>query len=117
MVSAEIHVRTKLHVASAMGRHLCRSVLRSRYARREFGIQVKFISIVVVLVTFSRLDCRGVVTVDVYLSYLDINQCSMPHYVPNAFKGSDRCDYQSTVVRLLVERFPLDRVGPFFLSV
>jgi hypothetical protein len=22
----------------------------------------------------------------------------MPHYVPNAFKGSDRCDYQSTVV-------------------
>jgi hypothetical protein len=42
--------------------------------------------------------CRGVVRVDAYLNYLDINQCSMPQYVPNAFKGSDRCDYQSTVV-------------------
>ncbi len=41
---------------------------------------------------------RGVVRVDVYLNYLDINQCSMPYHVPNAFKGSDRCDYQSTVV-------------------
>jgi hypothetical protein len=44
-----------------------------------------------------NLEFKGVVRVDAYLSYLDINQCSMPHYVPNAFKGSDRCDYQSTV--------------------
>ena len=42
---------------------------------------------------------RGVVRVDVSLSFLDINQCSMPGHVPNAFKGSDRCDHQSTVVR------------------
>jgi hypothetical protein len=45
---------------------------------------------------------RGVVRVDAYLNYLDINQCSMPHYVPNAFKGSDRCDYQSTVVCFII---------------
>ncbi|CAF1255091.1 unnamed protein product [Adineta steineri] len=44
-----------------------------------------------------NLEFKGVVRVDAYLNYLDINQCSMPHYVPNAFKGSDRCDYQSTV--------------------
>ena len=41
---------------------------------------------------------RGVIRVDVHLRYLDINQCSMPYYVANAFKNSDRCDYQSTVV-------------------
>lgn len=51
--------------------------------------------------------CRGVVRVDAYLSYLDINQCSMPQYVPNAFKGSDRCDYQSTVVCLCLEFNPM----------
>ena len=45
-----------------------------------------------------HLCSRGVVRVDAYLSYLDVNQCAMPHHVPNAFKGSDRCDYQSTVV-------------------
>ncbi|CAF1512239.1 unnamed protein product, partial [Adineta steineri] len=44
-----------------------------------------------------NLEFKGVVRVDAYLNYLDINQCSMPEYVPNAFKGSDRCDYQSTV--------------------
>ena len=44
-------------------------------------------------------SCRGVIRVDVHLKYLDINQCSMPYYVANTFKNSDRCDYQSTVVR------------------
>ena len=43
--------------------------------------------------------------VDAYLNYLDINPCGMPHYVPNAFKGSDRCDYQSTVVCLMMFLF------------
>ncbi|CAM4773551.1 unnamed protein product [Rotaria magnacalcarata] len=44
-----------------------------------------------------NIEFKGVVRIDTYLSYLDINQCSMSHYVPNAFKGSDHCDYQSTL--------------------
>lgn len=50
----------------------------------------------------SGLEFRGVVRVDIRLEELDLNQCSMPFYVANAFKGSDRCDYQSTVVSVLI---------------
>ncbi|CAF2861895.1 unnamed protein product [Rotaria sp. Silwood2] len=57
------------------------------YAVPFFGLDVLGIN----------LEFKGVVRIDTYLSYLDINQCSMPHYIPNAFKGSDRCDYQSTI--------------------
>ncbi len=46
----------------------------------------------------SGLEFRGVVRVDIKLEGLDINQCAMPFFVANAFKNSDRCDYQSTVV-------------------
>lgn len=56
---------------------------------------------------------RGVVRVDTSLNFLDINQCSMPYYVPNAFKGSDRCDSQSTVVSknvIFVENGSIDNV-------
>ena len=56
----------------------------------------KIFSVLIEVIDFFHR--RGAVRVDAYLNYLDINQCSMPHYVPNAFKGSDRCDYQSTVV-------------------
>ncbi|UJR33524.1 hypothetical protein I4U23_020969 [Adineta vaga] len=51
-----------------------------------------------------NLEFKGVVRVDTHLNYLDINQCSMPYYVPNAFKGSDRCDYQSTMCEPLLGR-------------
>lgn len=33
---------------------------------------------------------------DVKLDDVDINQCSMPYHVANAFKNTDRCDYYST---------------------
>lgn len=48
----------------------------------------------------NGLEFRGVVRVDVRLDELDINQCSMPHYVANAFKGSDRCEFLSTIVSI-----------------
>ncbi|CAF1047536.1 unnamed protein product [Didymodactylos carnosus] len=64
------------------------------YAVPFFGLDVLGIN----------LEFKGVVRVDAYLGYLDINQCQMPHYVPNAFKGSDRCDYQSTVCEPIMGR-------------
>ncbi|CAF0875484.1 unnamed protein product [Rotaria sordida] len=57
------------------------------YAVPFFGLDVLGIN----------LEFKGVIRIDTYLRYLDINQCSLPHYIPNAFKGSDRCDYQSTI--------------------
>ncbi|CAF0727511.1 unnamed protein product [Adineta ricciae] len=51
-----------------------------------------------------NIEFKGVVRVDVYVKFLDINQCSMPHHVPNAFKGSDRCDHQSTVCEPILGR-------------
>ncbi|CAF4520114.1 unnamed protein product [Rotaria sp. Silwood1] len=64
------------------------------YAVPFFGLDVLEIN----------LEFKGVIRIDTYLSYLDINQCSMPYYVPNAFKGSDRCDYQSTICEPLLGR-------------
>ena len=42
--------------------------------------------------------CRGVVIVDVLLSWLDINQCPQDYFVPNAFKDTARCHYDTTYV-------------------
>lgn len=42
--------------------------------------------------------CRGVVTVDVKLDELDINQCPQDYFVPNAFKDTARCHYETTYV-------------------
>ncbi|XP_059145696.1 uncharacterized protein LOC131932801 [Physella acuta] len=44
----------------------------------------------------TRLEFRGVATVEVPLNLLEINQCPMPYSVPNAFKNTARCDYFST---------------------
>jgi hypothetical protein len=41
---------------------------------------------------------RGVVVVDVQLDQLDINQCPQDYSVPNAFKGTARCHYDTTQV-------------------
>lgn len=41
---------------------------------------------------------RGVVTVDVQLNWLDINQCPQDYYMPNAFKDTARCHYDTTYV-------------------
>ena len=41
---------------------------------------------------------RGVVTVDVKLDELDTNQCSADFHVPNAFKNTARCHYETTYV-------------------
>ena len=46
--------------------------------------------------------CRGVVIVDAKLDELDINQCPMDYHVPNAFKDTARCDFQSTYVSLVI---------------
>lgn len=43
---------------------------------------------------------RGVVIVDVPLSWLDINQCPQDYFVPNAFKDTARCHYDTTYVRV-----------------
>ncbi|KAJ8314702.1 hypothetical protein KUTeg_006852 [Tegillarca granosa] len=39
---------------------------------------------------------RGVVTVDVPLEEIEINQCAQPFSEANAFKNTARCDYKST---------------------
>ncbi|XP_052086791.1 uncharacterized protein LOC127724053 [Mytilus californianus] len=44
----------------------------------------------------SRLEFKGVVTVDVKLDYLQITQCPGPFYQANAFKNTAKCHYQST---------------------
>ena len=43
---------------------------------------------------------RGTVIVDIKLDELDINQCPQPFYVPNAFKDTARCHYESTFVSM-----------------
>lgn len=43
----------------------------------------------------TRLEFKGVVTVDVNLNYLNINQCPGNFYVANVFKNTARCDYES----------------------
>ncbi|GFR99234.1 Fras1 related extracellular matrix protein [Elysia marginata] len=47
----------------------------------------------------TKLEFRGVTTIDVPLSFLEINQCPMPFHVPNFFKNTARCDYFSTHCR------------------
>lgn len=42
---------------------------------------------------------RGVVLATVPLVALDVDQCPAPFHVPNAFKNTALCDYQSTYVR------------------
>lgn len=41
---------------------------------------------------------RGIVTIDVKLRYLDINQCPADFYVANAFKNTAKCDFRSQYV-------------------
>jgi len=46
--------------------------------------------------------CRGIVTVDVKLDLLDIEQCPSDFYTSNAFMGTARCDYETTYVSVFV---------------
>ncbi|OWF48814.1 uncharacterized protein LOC110452602 [Mizuhopecten yessoensis] len=43
----------------------------------------------------KTLHFKGMVTVDVPLDYLDINQCTQPFAIANAFKNTARCDYRT----------------------
>ncbi|CAK9303881.1 unnamed protein product, partial [Gordionus sp. m RMFG-2023] len=40
-------------------------------------------------------EFKGIVTIDVQLSEMDIDQCPQEYHVPNPFKGSDKCHYES----------------------
>ncbi|CAH1798682.1 unnamed protein product [Owenia fusiformis] len=44
----------------------------------------------------TNIEFKGVVIVDVKLEELDVNQCPGEFHVPNAFKSTARCDYEST---------------------
>ena len=44
----------------------------------------------------SDIEFKGVVSVNVLLSDMDIHQCPQPYNIPNAFKNTAICDYQST---------------------
>ncbi|KAK4883692.1 hypothetical protein RN001_007011 [Aquatica leii] len=44
----------------------------------------------------ARLEFKGVVAVTMDLLKLDINQCPDKPYVPNAFKGTNKCDKKSS---------------------
>lgn len=41
---------------------------------------------------------RGVVAVSMDILQLDINQCDDSYYVPNAFKGTHKCDAKTSYV-------------------
>lgn len=41
---------------------------------------------------------RGVVAVSVDMLQMDINQCEDDYYVPNAFKGTHKCDKKTSYV-------------------
>lgn len=56
----------------------------------------------------TKLEFRGVTTVDVPLSFLEINPCPMAFNAPNAFKNTARCDYFSTRCRPM-PGFPFSR--------
>ena len=49
----------------------------------------------------QHLYFRGVITVDVKLDELDINQCPADFYIPNAFKNTAKCDFQSQYVSII----------------
>ena len=59
------------------------------------------------------LAARGVVLVDVQLDQLDMNQCPQDYFVPNAFKDTARCHYETTYV----STFPLIEFFTQVLSV
>lgn len=44
----------------------------------------------------THLEFKGVVTVEVKLDYLDINQCPGEFFEANGFKNTARCNYQSS---------------------
>ncbi|GAB1603596.1 uncharacterized protein LOC115222177 [Argonauta hians] len=44
----------------------------------------------------TQIEFKGVVTVDVDINHLDIDQCPADFYVANAFKNTARCDYETT---------------------
>ncbi|ESO96905.1 hypothetical protein LOTGIDRAFT_214442 [Lottia gigantea] len=46
-----------------------------------------------------KIQFKGVVTVDVPLDLIEINQCPQPFHVANAFKNTARCDQDSTKCR------------------
>ncbi|XP_060084009.1 uncharacterized protein LOC132563267 [Ylistrum balloti] len=50
---------------------------------------------------FQMLRFSGVVTVDVPLNLLEINQCPQPFYIANAFKNTAKCHIQSTKCRAI----------------
>lgn len=43
----------------------------------------------------SQIEFKGIVSIDVKLKYLDINQCPADFYVANAFKNTAKCDFRS----------------------
>ncbi|XP_041376803.1 uncharacterized protein LOC121389271 [Gigantopelta aegis] len=47
----------------------------------------------------KKIQFKGVVTVDVPLNLLEIDQCPSPFYMANAFKNTARCDQLSTKCR------------------
>ncbi|CAG5117532.1 unnamed protein product, partial [Candidula unifasciata] len=62
----------------------------------------------------TKLEFRGVATVDVPLDLLQINQCPQSFTVANAFKNTARCDYLSTTCSPIAG-FPFSR-GAYMCS-
>lgn len=74
------------------------------YWRYRFSGSRKWFELIVYLLCLARLyfgnvdRCRGVVTVDVPLQELEINQCYQSYNIQNAFKNTARCHYASQTV-------------------
>ncbi|XP_022825791.1 uncharacterized protein LOC111355913 isoform X1 [Spodoptera litura] len=59
-----------------------------------------------------KLEFKGVVAVTMALMSLDINQCPDKYYVPNAFKGTDKCDRSSSYAETPVGVGPVAPPAP-----
>lgn len=53
------------------------------------------------LICVSVLIFRGAVAVTMDLLKLDISQCPDKYYVPNVFKGTDKCDQKTSYVSIV----------------
>lgn len=51
---------------------------------------------------FLVCNDRGVVAVSMDMLQMDINQCDDDYFIPNAFKGTHKCDRKTSYVSVFV---------------
>lgn len=57
------------------------------------------------ILLFVVCNYRGVVAVSMDMLQMDINQCDDDYFIPNAFKGTHKCDRKTSYVSIFVSVF------------